>query len=121
MNKDGINTHVNDEFCQISEYTKKEIIGTSLLALRSGVHTIEYYDELWATISKGGTWKGEICNETKNGEMFWNVATIVPIKNKDGKILENIAIRFDITEQKEEEVKIKNAMKKLQKSNQIIE
>ena len=121
MNIDGIITHVNKRFCDISGYSEKEIIGANLMSLRSNIHTIEYYDELWKTISKGEIWKGEICNKTKNGELFWNKATIVPIKNKDGKILEYIAIRFDVTEQKDEEKKIKDMLERLQKSKQIIE
>ncbi|KAF6247255.1 PAS domain-containing sensor histidine kinase [Nitrosopumilus sp. b3] len=121
MSKDGIITHVNEKFCRVSGYSEKEIIGTSLLALRSGIHTIEYYDELWATISKGEVWRGEICNQRKNGEMFWNIATIVPIKNSNDEIFEYIAIRFDITDQKVEENRMKEAMDKLQKSNEIIE
>ena len=120
MNTDGIIIYVNEKFCDISGYSEKEIVGTNLIALRSNVHTIEYYDELWETISKGEIWKGEICNKTKNGELFWNKATIVPIKD-DGKILEYIAIRFDITEQKDEEKKIKEMLERLQKSKQIIE
>ncbi|MCV0409546.1 ATP-binding protein [Nitrosopumilus sp.] len=121
MNTNGIVTHVNQKFCEISGFTENEIIGTDLLMLKSGVHPIEYYDELWATISKGEIWTGEICNQRKNGELFWNKATIIPIKNQDGEILEYIAIRFDITNQKEKESKMEETLMKLQKSNQIIE
>ncbi|BDQ30665.1 MAG: PAS domain-containing protein [Nitrosopumilus sp.] len=121
MNTNGIVTHVNQKFCEISGFAENEIIGTNLLMLRSGVHPIEYYDELWATISKGEIWTGEICNQRKNGELFWNKATIIPIKNQDGEIIEYIAIRFDITNQKEKENKMEETLMKLQKSNQIIE
>ena len=120
MNTEGVLTHTNEKFCKISGYSEKEIIGTSLLMLRSNVHPIEFYDELWSTISKGHVWRGEICNKAKNGNLFWNKATIVPIL-EDGKIREYIAIRFDITEQKEREKKMQDALEKLQKSNEVIE
>ena len=94
-------THVNEKFCKISKYSKEELIGTDQTILRSSVHSEKFYDDLWEMISKGSVWHGEICNKAKDGTLFWNEATIVPFADKDGKIYEYVAVRTDITHQKE--------------------
>ena len=94
-------TFVNEKFCEISKYSKEELIGTDQSIVRSDKHAPKFYDDLWKVISSGKVWTGEICNKAKDGTLFWNAATIVPFSDKDGKIYEYVAIRTDITEQKE--------------------
>jgi PAS domain S-box-containing protein len=94
-------TFVNEKFCKITKYSKEELLGTDQTILRSGVHSTKFYEDLWDVISSGSVWHGEICNKTKDGKLFWNEATIVPFSDKNGKIYEYVAIRTDITHQKD--------------------
>lgn len=94
-------TFVNDKFCKISKYSKEELIGSDQSIVRSDIHSEEFYDKLWKVIKSGSVWHGEICNKAKDGTLFWNDATIVPFADKNGVIYEYVAIRNDITHQKE--------------------
>jgi len=94
-------TFVNDKFCEISQYSKEELIGTDQSIVRSDIHPLKFYDDLWKIISSGAVWQGEICNKAKDGTLFWNSTTIVPFSDKNGKIYEYVAIRNDITHQKD--------------------
>ncbi len=93
-------TFVNDKFCEVSKYSKEEIIGKHQNILRSGIHPRGFYKKLWEKISNGNIWHGEICNKAKDGTLFWNETTIVPFSDKDGRIYEYVAVRNDITQQK---------------------
>ncbi|MFI8740678.1 putative bifunctional diguanylate cyclase/phosphodiesterase [Stutzerimonas zhaodongensis] len=98
----GTITHINDQFCAISGYTKEELIGTNHRLLNSGQHPPEFFRTLWRTISSGHIWKGEICNRRKDGSLYWVNSTIVPIKDDLAQHVEKyISIRFDVTEKQE--------------------
>ena len=92
--------YVNDKFCEISGYTREELVGQSHRLIKSDEHNRDFYRDLWKTISQGDTWHGEIKNLAKNGSHYWVEATIVPFKDQDGKITQYVAIRTDITEKK---------------------
>tara|TARA_R110000868_G_scaffold250693_3_gene507396 strand:- start:124847 stop:126565 length:1719 start_codon:yes stop_codon:yes gene_type:complete len=91
---------VNDNFCQISGYTREELIGSDHRILRSDQHSNEFFREMYRTIRRGKTWRGEICNKAKNGRLYWVNTTIVPMFNDQGKIDGYLALRIDISEQK---------------------
>lgn len=102
----GIIKEVNDTFCQISGFSREELIGSNHAIINSGLHDKVFFKDLWRTISKGQTWQGEIRNKKKDGGYYWVFTTIVPITDHTGIIVEYFSMRIDITESKELEQKL---------------
>jgi len=96
----GTIEYVNSRFCQVTGYTVEDAVGRNPRILKSGKTPPEVYRELWKTLSSGGDWRGELLNKKKNGEEFWESASISPIKNEEGKIIHFVAVKEDVTEQK---------------------
>lgn len=93
----GTITFVNDKFCNISGYSKEELIGNNHNLIRHSDMDESVFIELWKTISRGNSWSGIIKNRKKDNSAYWVSTTIIPIKNKHNKIKEYIAIRHDLT------------------------
>ncbi|APJ02420.1 PAS domain S-box protein [Silvanigrella aquatica] len=97
---------INENFCIISGYEKEELLGQDHRIINSGYHSKEFFLSMWKTISSGNIWSGEIQNKNKNGNFYWVQTVITPIKDYDGKIQKYLSIRFDITKQKETQIKL---------------
>jgi PAS domain S-box-containing protein len=95
--------YVNKSFTLLTGYTFEEVAGQNPRILKSGEHSKEFYENLWKTLRKGKQWKGEFHNRKKNGELYWEAATITPVKNEKNEVVRFIAIKEDITLRKKAE------------------
>ncbi len=111
---DGNITYVNDQFCKISKYDRNELIGKDHRVLKSGYHNQKFYKEMWDTITSGKIWNGLLKNKAKDGTFYWVWSTIAPLLDENGNIDSYIAIRTDITKQKEDEQTIQNQIKQME-------
>ncbi len=96
----GTIEYVNDKFETLTGYSREEAIGRNPRILKSGETGPEEYRALWASITAGTEWRGVFHNRKKNGELFWEYASITPIKNHDGAVKHFLAVKEDITERK---------------------
>lgn len=106
VDREGRIEYVNPKFTQSTGYTLDEVIGKNPRVLKSGETSLEEYTKLWSTITAGGEWRGVFHNQKKSGELFWEAASISPIRDSEGVITHFLAVKEDITERKrlEEEV-----------------
>jgi len=106
-------TDVNDRFCEVSGYTRDELIGETHGVINSGYHPKKLFSDMWKTISSGKIWHGEICNKKKDGQLYWVESTIVPYLNKQGNPYQYISLRTEVT-------RIKNAELDLEKQKNLL-
>ncbi len=95
--------YVNPAFSELTGYAPEEVAGRSSRMLRAPDAPAETYAELWQAISRGEVWRGELRNRKKNGESYWALVSISPLKNAEGRITHFIGLQDDITERKQAE------------------
>ena len=102
----GSIVYVNPKFTEITGYTAEEALGKNPRMLKSGFTSPEEYKRLWQTITSGGAWKGEFHNRRKDGQLYWESATISGILNEAGEVTHFLGVKEDITERKRVEAEL---------------
>lgn len=102
LDRNGLIEYVNPKFSEVTGYTPQEALGQSPISLMNGMERIPDFsrDEWWLTVNTGRIWRGEFRNHRKDGSVFWESATIAPVHNSSGEIINFVEIKQDITEQK---------------------
>ena len=112
-------TAVNDRFCEVSQYSREELLGQNHRLIKSGVHTSAFYRDLWSTIKVGKVWRGEVCNQRKDGTFYWVASTILPFMGEDGLPSRYVSVRTDITAIKEAQLVLERSHDELEQLIQI--
>ncbi|MBM4000211.1 MAG: PAS domain S-box protein [Planctomycetes bacterium] len=90
-------THVNDKLCELSKYSREELLGANFRIVNSGHHPPSFFESMFATIQRGMTWRGTICNRAKDGARYWVDSAIVPVLDDSGGIEEYVTLQIDVT------------------------
>jgi len=101
--RDGRILDVNEAFCETSGYSREELIGQDHRLVNSAYHSNDFWRAMWKRMSSGLPWRGEVCNRSKDGTIFWVDTFIAPFIDNDGNIAKYVAIRIDITAKKQAE------------------
>ncbi len=104
-------SYVNRKFTECTGYSLQEVLGQNPRLLNARQCPTELYRNLWSTITQGRVWHGEFCNKKKNGEIYWESATITPMTNPNGEITHFLALKEDITEKRALESQLRHAQK----------
>lgn len=103
--------YVNPKFSEVTGYSDDEVLGKNPRILKSGHTSRKEYELLWRTITSGEIWRGEFRNRKKNGDLYWEIASIGPVKDENGKIINFVAVKEDITERRAVEEQLRHSQK----------
>ncbi|MGK5093268.1 response regulator [Deltaproteobacteria bacterium TL4] len=110
-NVEGIIEYINPAFEQVTGYSYGEVIGKSASILKSGKHDEAFYKKMWETINQGEVWNGHVINRKKDGTLFEEEMTISPIRNEKGKIINFVAVKYDVTHEVQLEEQLRQSQK----------
>lgn len=110
--------YVNPKFEETTGYCLEDVIGRNPRVLKTGHTSTEEYKQLWETVSNGSDWRGEFLNKRKNGELYWESASISPITDAKGEITHFIAIKEEITYRKETDLLLEEKNHKIKAQNE---
>ncbi|WP_183353167.1 PAS domain S-box protein [Geomonas silvestris] len=105
----GVIEYVNPNFTAVTGYRPEEVVGRNASLVRSSWHYNDFFRELWQTILAGRVWRGELRNKKKNGELYWEAASITPLKGEKGEIRYFVAVKEDVTERRRAEEQLRQA------------
>lgn len=117
--KEGYIEYVNPTFSSVTGYKPQEVIGKNPRLFSTHEKSKKEYQKLWDTILSGRTWRGELHNKKKNGELFWEQTSICPIVDEKGEITHFVSIEEDITEKRAKDLELKKALEKAQESDRL--
>jgi len=117
---DGTIVYANQKFCDLSKYSENELIGQNHRILKSDEHSDEFFTSMWNIISSGNIWEGEIKNRAKDNSFYWLKSIIIPVMDSKKNITHYIALRTDITKDKENQIKLLELEEQLMEQNQTL-
>ncbi len=115
----GTIDYVNPAFSRQTGYAREEALGQNPRILKSGHHPPEFYAELHATLGRGQEWHGEMLNRRKNGDLYWQYASLSPVVDERGRVRQYLAIQEDVTERKKAEEELRRTQEQLRLSQRL--
>lgn len=94
----------NKKFCEIAKYSEEQLLGRDHRMLNSGFHSKSFFKQMWKTIKKGEIWRGEVKNKASDGTFYWVETVVLPIRDKDQKIIQYLSLRIPIDDRKNAEM-----------------
>ncbi len=107
----GTILYVNPAFTEASGYTREEAVGKNPRVLKSGLHDAAFYSAIWSTLGRGETWRGRISNRAKDGHIYEEDASISPVVGADGKVVNYVAVKRDISAERSLEDQLRQSQK----------
>lgn len=109
---DGHIEYVNQRFLDVTGFDREELLGKTPAMIQSGMTPSIVYEQMWTALKTGNVWQGEILNQRKNGQLYWEEQTITPVKRANGDIVNYVAVKEDITHRyrQDNELRLMNAV-----------